>query len=165
MGRVVLTRDPRTRLFALPAFAQLGPRAAPRRPGSSPIVPFEMYLDSGSSHTLIAEVVADQLGIDTKGLSRGNSAGIGGFAHPPVLPNFEFFVQDSISTQPFQIRLPEVSIMEDRRERRKAVRSSMKGTVEQTMFGMSLFGLDALEYLRATFTLQPHTNTAFIEWE
>jgi hypothetical protein len=161
MGRLSLARDATRGFYCVPGMIQkrLG---APIGSGS-PFVNFEMFVDTGSNQTTISEDVAREVGIDIAKCERRGASGIGGLAKMPVVPKLELWLLEP-AEGPVLIRLPQISIMENRELHERQVRGPLVRSRDSRSGGLNLLGLDALIELKATLTVRPHESYASLEW-
>lgn len=163
MPFVDLIRDPRTRFFAAPAVVPRRDLDGRSANSVDAFVNLEFFIDTGSNRTCIAEGIAERLGADLRHVERVPAAGIGGFASQPILKDFTFWLKTNDAGM-FQVRLPQVTVVEDRDERVSRNRGGFTRSVRRRLPGVSLLGLDLLEVLRATLTVRAHEDFARIEW-
>lgn len=162
MGRIDLARDARTGLFAVPIMVVRTEVPQAVQTGAA----FEnetMFVDTGSTASGIGQEFAERLGIPINQPHRRGSYGIGGLRSVPVLMDFQFWVLEP-NMGPVRVRLKEAAIVEDAEEEEMQRRGGMRRKIRKRGTGLSLFGLDSLEYLQATLTVRPHENSAHIEW-
>jgi hypothetical protein len=163
MGQVTLTRDPRTGMFSLSAMIIWIEVHGVNSAQANQIIPFEMIADSGSSTTIISEEVSRSCGLDLSRCESQSIGGVGGLVSMPVWKDLPIWILES--SGPVAVKLPKIGIMMDWEKNTMKRRGGIMGQTQRHRFSaVSLLGLDALQYLKATLTVTPHLNSATIEW-
>lgn len=162
MGHIQLARDERNGFFAVPVMVIRTENSTVITAGKE-IENLTLYLDTGSSMTSIGQTDAERLGISLTRPTREDAFGIGGLSSMPVIKDFKFWILDE-SSGPVQIRLSRVAIVEDAEEAAVQSKGGFRKKVRRRGTGIGLFGMDSLDFLKATLTMRVHEGYATLDW-